>query len=67
MKSLLASSALLLTSASAITYSDAQAEISLNLSNVAYCGKASYLTYAFSGPASGFKATKVIYHAVDDT
>ena len=67
MKSLFSSSVLLLAQTSALTYSDSQAEISLNLSNVAYCGKASYLSYVFSGPASGFKATKVLYHAVDDT
>jgi hypothetical protein len=47
-------------------YSDAQARISLQLSQDAYCGKAAYLSQHYSGVVSGFVATKVISNVVND-
>ena len=47
-------------------YTDAQARISLHLSQDAYCGKAVYLTQHYSGVLAGFVATKVISNLVDD-
>lgn len=38
-----------------------QALISLNLSNVAYCGVKQYLNYKFKNEAEGFVTTKVIW------
>ena len=38
-----------------------QALISLNLSNVAYCGISHYLDYQFKNEAEGFIITKVIW------
>jgi hypothetical protein len=49
-------------------YTNAQAQIALMLSNVAYCGKDAYMSHTYSGVLSGFKPTYVIYSGiVDDT
>ena len=47
-------------------YSDAQAKISLHLSQDAYCGKSAYLTQHYSGVLAGFVATKIISNVVND-
>lgn len=49
------------------SYTDAQARISLQLSQDAYCGKEVYLTQHYSGVVAGFVATKIISNVVDDT
>ena len=49
-------------------YSSAQAEISVTLSQLAYCGRNSYMNQVWTGPVSDFVPTKVIYNGVlDDT
>ena len=47
-------------------YSDAQARISLQLSQDSYCGKAVYFSQHYSGVVAGFVATKVISNLIDD-
>ena len=41
-------------------YTDQQAQIALQLSIDAYCGKDAYMKHVFEGPAEGFVPTKVI-------
>ena len=48
-------------------YSDKQAQISLLLSQAAYCGKDAYADFPFSAAAKGFVYTKTIYVNRDDT
>ena len=45
-------------------YTDQQARISLELSQNAYCGHGHYLDHTYSGPATGFVATKSIYSGI---
>lgn len=47
-------------------YTDAQAEISLTLSQKAYCGKSAYMTQDYSGVVAGFVPTKVVYSLLWD-
>lgn len=47
-------------------YSDAQAHISLQLSQDAYCGSKAYLTQHYTGILAGFVATKVIANTAND-
>ena len=42
-------------------YDPNQAQISLMLSQVAYCGRDQYMTHNFTGVCKGFKVTYVIY------
>ena len=69
-KSIVFAASLLLANTSASEevngYSDAQARISLQLSQDAYCGKANYLTQHYSGVVAGFVPTKIISNLVDD-
>ena len=48
-------------------YDPAQTQISLKLSNLAYCGKDAYTTLAFLGVLEGFQVSYVIYDARHDT
>jgi hypothetical protein len=48
------------------SYTDAQAQISLELSQKAYCGKDAYMTQAYTGVVNGFKPTKTIYNLIWD-
>lgn len=52
--------------ASTAGYSDLQAQISLDLSINAYCGKESYKTLVFSGPSEGFVYTKTLSNILSD-
>lgn len=47
-------------------YTDAQAQISIQLSQNAYCGKEVYLTQEYTGAAEGFVPTKIIYNFLYD-
>jgi hypothetical protein len=47
-------------------YTDAQAQISLQLSQYAYCGVDAYLTMPFEYAAEGFVATKVLHNSIYD-
>lgn len=62
--SLLASTSLALEESNG--YSDAQARISLQLSQDSYCGKAVYMSQHYSGVVAGFVPTKIISNLVDD-
>jgi hypothetical protein len=62
MKSAFVSS--LLAAASFAGYTDQQAKISLELSQNAYCGHGHYLSHTYTGPVTGFVATKSIFSGV---
>lgn len=44
-----------------------EANIDVELSSAAYCGKDSYLKRKWTGLTKGFVATKVIYNKANDT
>ena len=48
-------------------YSATEAKIDVVLSGDAYCGKDSYLTRTWTGPAKGFVATHVLSDTTHDT
>lgn len=56
----------LASAAVAVEWSINQALISVNLSQVAYCGYELYPQYTFFGPSEGFVLTKVIYDPTYD-
>jgi hypothetical protein len=48
-------------------YSSSQANISLYLSEYAYCGHSQYDQISFGYAATGFQVTSIIYDVLDDT
>lgn len=57
-----------LVGAALAAYSDSDMQISLHLSQIAYCGKDKFLNLDYTGVLQGFVATKVIYGGlIDDT
>ena len=47
-------------------FSTSEAQISLQLSSVAFCGKSEYMTHPYKGVLSGFKPTYTIYSGLAD-